>query len=160
MPISTAPASKLPPSRQHGFTLVEMMIVVALMGLLTAAVILSVGHTGAGAADTATTFASRLAAARDEAILAGSPIGAWVTPSGYGFDRFSDGHWEVMSDKPFDGANWGEGTAVAVASAKDSRGRVRFDSLGMPDRPFAVAVNRNGHSATVRVSANGDIGVK
>jgi general secretion pathway protein H len=144
---------------RNGFTLVELMIVIAVMALLTGAVMLTTGGGGGGVVTTATKFASRMAAARDQAILGGKPISAWVTPSGYGFDRYSEGQWRQMTAKPFDGANWGYGTRVAVASADGARGRIRFDSLGLPDRAFAVTLARGRQSASVRIAANGDVAV-
>ena len=145
---------------RNGFTLVELMIVIAVMALMTGAVLLTAGSPSGRATDNATRFASRIAAARDQAILAGKPIGAWVTPSGYGFDRYSGGHWEAMSAKPFDGDNWGQGTDVSVSPGEGGRGRIRFDSLGMPDRAFAVTIVRDGRETVVRVAANGDVAVQ
>ena len=142
---------------RNGFTLIELMVVIAVMGLLAGAVILTVGAPGGGPQPTAARFAGRLAAARDQAILTGQPISAWVSPSGYGFDRFREGHWEAMTDKPFDAANWAKGTDVGGAAATSGRARVRFDSLGMPDQPFEIRVSRGGQAALVRVDANGDV---
>lgn len=145
---------------RNGFTLVELIVVIALMALLTGAVVLTVATPG-GAGDSASRFAGRLAAARDEAVVSGRPVSAWVSPSGYGFDQLSRGRWQPMAEKPFDGADWDKGTTVATAAAAGSegRGRVRFDSLGLPDQPFAVRIERDGRSAAVRVAANGDVTV-
>ncbi|MFP5328532.1 MAG: GspH/FimT family pseudopilin [Alphaproteobacteria bacterium] len=145
---------------RNGFTLVELMIVIAVIGLLSGAVIFTVGPPGGGPGESAARFAGRLAAARDQAILTGQPISAWTSPSGYGFDRFRDGHWEAMSDKPFDTENWAKGTDVAAAAPPGGRARVRFDSLGMADQPFEVRVSRGGQAARVRVDANGDVSVE
>lgn len=144
---------------RNGFTLVELMVVVAVMGLLAGAVVLTVGAPGSGPTESATRFAVRLAAARDEAILTGRPISSWVSPSGYGFDRYGDGHWEPMTDKPFEGDDWDEGTQVAFASDAGGRARVRFDSLGLADSQFALRVTRDGRAATVRIAPTGEVTV-
>lgn len=143
---------------RNGFTLVELLVVIAVMALLTGAVVLT-AVSPAGASDSATRFAGRLAAARDQAVLSGRPVSAWVSPSGYGFDQLSAGRWQRMTDRPFEGADWGRGTTVrsAAAAAGEGRARVRFDSLGLPDQPFAVRIERDGRAAEVRVAANGDV---
>lgn len=145
--------------QRNGFTLVELMVVIALMAVMAGAVVVSAG-TGSGPADTATRFASRLAAARDEAILTGRPISAWATASGYGFDQLRAGHWERYSTKPFAGADWGAGTQITFASADKGRARVRFDALGMPDQPMVLRISREGRTMHVRVAANGDVTVE
>lgn len=144
---------------RNGFTLVELMVVIAVMGLLAGAVVMTAGMPGGGPADSAARFAGRLAAARDQAILTGQPISAWVTSSGYGFDRFREGHWERMTGRPFDGDNWKHGTDVAVGEPA-GRLRVRFDSLGMADQPLALQLSSGGRTAIVRVAANGDVAVE
>ena len=141
---------------RNGFTLVEMMIVVAVMALLAGVAVLAFGPIGADPKDAATRFASRVAAARDEAILTGRPISAWVSRSGYGFDQLRDGRWEKLEQKPFKAADWGTGMQASM----ESRTRVRFDSLGIADRPLRIRLSRNGESAGVRIAANGEVTVE
>lgn len=144
---------------RNGFTLVELMVVIAVMGLLAGVVVMTAGMPGGGPADSATRFAGRLAAARDQAIVTGQPVSAWVTSSGYGFDRFRRGRWEPMVERPLDGDDWKEGTGVAIGS-ESGRLTVRFDSLGMADRQVALRLSRDGRTAVVRIAANGDIAVE
>lgn len=141
---------------RNGFTLVELMIVIAVMALLASAVALTAGSVGSGPQDVATRFASRLAAARDEAILTGRPVGAWVSPSGYGFDQLREGRWERLQEKPFEGDDWGRDMAMTL-SGEQARSRIRFDSLGLPDQPLQLNLSRDGRAAAVRVAANGDV---
>lgn len=143
--------------RRNGFTLVELMVVVAVIALLAGAVVMSMGSPSGGARETAARFATRLAAARDQAILTGQPISAWVSPSGYGFHRLAEGYWQPMDEKPFNGDDWAKGVELTVSEAQSGRQRVRFDSLGMVDAPFEVRLGRDGRTALVRVAANGDV---
>jgi general secretion pathway protein H len=145
--------------QRNGFTLVELMVAIMLLALIAGAVMLTVGEVGGGPKEPAMRFATRLAAARDQAILAGQPISAWVAPSGYGFDRFRGGHWERLEERPFDGADWPSGTTLSLGARTEGRTRVRFDSLGLPDSPESFRLVRNGQAANVRIFANGDVKV-
>lgn len=145
---------------RNGFTLVELMVVIALMALMAGAVVVSAGAPGSGPSAEATRFASRVAAARDQAIVVGKPMSVWVAPSGYGFEIYQGGVWQSLSARPFTGGNWGGGTTIAFAGGAEPRQRLRFDSLGLPDRPTSVGVQRDGRTAQVRIAANGDVTVE
>ena len=145
---------------RNGFTLVEMMIVIAVMALLAGVAVLTFGTGSAGPDEAATRFASRVAAARDQAIMTGRPISAWVSASGYGFDQLRDGRWERLEQKPFDGEDWGAGMQVGLTGAAASRARVRFDTLGVADQPLDLRLSREGKSAAVRIAASGEVTVE
>ncbi len=145
---------------RNGFTLVEMMIVIAVMALLAGVAVMTVGAPGAGPHDAASRFAGRMAAARDDAVLSGQPISAWVTASGYGFDQLRNGRWENMEQKPFDTVDWGPGMEAGLSGAGASRARVQFDSLGVADQALTLRLSRAGESAGVRIAANGEVTVE
>jgi len=159
MPTFTAERAEHAVAR-NGFTLVEMMIVIAVMALLAGVAVLTVGLPRAGPRDAATRFASRMAAARDEAVVTGRPMSAWVSASGYGFDQLRDGQWEELERRPFDGADWGPGMQVGLTGAAASRARVQFDSLGIADQPLTLRLTRADESAGVRITANGEVMVE
>ena len=146
--------------RRNGFTLVEMMAVVAIMAVMASAVILVSGPMGGGPGDAASRFASRVAAARDQAIVTARPTGAWVTQSGYGFDEYRDGAWRDLSSRTLRQRDWDSGTSVTLGSASEGQGRLRFDTLGLPESPLTVTLARGGQSARVIVAANGDVEVR
>ncbi len=153
--------------RRDGFTLVEMLIVMTVMALLASAVVLTVGSGGRGVATDASRLASRIAAARETAIVTARPVGVWITRSGYGFDIRSGGAWRPAAQKPFETVNWPEGTRVAVAgmagrqaALSGGKGRLVFDNLGLPDSPMRLDLSRGGRSAEVAVFPNGDVQVQ
>src|SRR3546814_1297052 len=77
------------------------MVVVAIIGFVSAAVVLAMPDPRGRVIDDADRFAARVAAARDEAVITARPMGVWVSPSGYGFLRREAGHWIEMETKPF-----------------------------------------------------------
>ncbi len=145
---------------RNGFTLVELMVVLMVMALFAGAVVMTIGDVRGDSSQSADRFAARLAAARDEAIVGGAPISAWVTASGYGFDRYQAGRWQPLTTRPFEQADWDEGTAVAVEGAAEPRARIRFDSLGMPDAPLTLRLARNERASFIDIIANGDVKVR
>lgn len=140
--------------RENGFTLVELLVAITVMALLASAVVLTMPSSSGGADRAVSQFAARAAAARDQAILSGRPIGLWVTPSGYGFESLQGGAWQPLTQKPLQQTNWGGEVQAAVGAGA---GRVRFDPTGLPDRPLDVTVAEGGRSATVRITASGDV---
>ncbi len=141
-----------------GFTLIELLVVIAVMALLAGAVIMTIGPSGDDAQTVAGRFASRVAAARDEAVVGGRPVAIWVAPSGYGFERFAGGRWQPLTSKPFEPRDWGKDITAAPQSG--SAARVGFDAIGLPSDGFAVVVGDGASRATVTVAANGDVAVK
>lgn len=160
MPTSTAARTEIGALKDEGFTLVELMVVIAVMALIAGAAVLTMGAPGTGPQDSATRFATRLAAARDEAVLRARPVSAWVTASGYGFEQYAGGQWQPMTAKPFDGANWPDETRVSLADSSSARVRVRFDSLGLPEAPARFSLAADGRTVAIAVAANGDVRVE
>lgn len=146
--------------QRNGFTLVEMMIAVALMALFAGATIFTISSVGQASADTASRLASRLAAARDMSIVSGHPVGGWVTASGYGFEQLRAQEWQPFTEGPFAAADWERGTSVSFGGNEQGHGRVRFDTLGVPQQPLVVRIASGGRTAEVRVSATGDVSVE
>lgn len=153
--------------RRNGFTLVEILIVMMVMALLATAVVLTADTGRRGVAADATRLASRIAAARETAIVAARPVGIWISRSGYGFDIRSGGAWQPANRKPFDTVDWPAGTTIAgtglagrQAALGGGRMRLVFDNLGLPDAPMSLRLDRDGRSAQVAVAANGDVKVE
>src|SRR5690606_17350002 len=101
-------------SAQQGFTLIELMVVLTIIGFISAAVVLAMPDPRGRVIEDADRFAARVAAARDEAIVTSRPMGVWVSASGYGFQRRAGAQWVTMEDKPFATANWKAGTRALV----------------------------------------------
>ncbi|SEI74478.1 type II secretion system protein H (GspH) [Sphingomonas sp. OV641] len=132
---------------ERGFTLVELMIVIAVIGLASAAAVLAMPDPRGRLVDEGARFATRVRAARDAAVIGGRPVSVWVTPAGYGFDERRGGQWIAIAEKPLRVAQWSDGTQAILSE----RARVTFDSTGMADRMLEVSLRRDRTRITVTV---------
>ncbi|WP_188446660.1 GspH/FimT family pseudopilin [Sphingomonas psychrolutea] len=141
---------------EHGFTLIELMIVVTIIGLASAAVVLALPDPRGRLTDEAERFAARTRAAHDLAIVGAQPISVWVSAGGYGFDERRDGAWVAMAERPLRVTQWSKGTS-AQPSGENSRDRVLFDPTGIADRPLDVTLERSDQTIVVHVGTDGKV---
>lgn len=139
-----------------GFTLIELMVVVAIMALASAAVVLTLPDGNEQLRADAERFAGRVAAARDAAVVQARPMAVWVSPSAYGFARREQGAWRPLEDKPFATTSWRDGV---VADTAGEQLRLTFDGTGMTAEPVAVNLTRRGRRAAVTVDAAGRVAI-
>lgn len=159
MRISTAskPSHINIPDSERGFTLVELMVVIFIVGLASLAVVMTARSPERGARDEAEHLAARIAAVRDHAILQSRTMAVWVRPSGYGFETRSDGTWRPLSQAPFATSDWRRGTSVQIDGARQMR--IAFDSTGLPSNAASIAIKRGDALVTVNLAATGDVRV-
>ncbi|KQT32735.1 type II secretion system protein GspH [Sphingomonas sp. Leaf412] len=140
---------------QDGFTLVELMVVIAIIGVASAAVVLAMPDPRGRLMDEAARFATRTRAAHDMAIVDNRPVSLWVTRDGYGFDEWRGGRWSPAADTSLRVATWKDGTRATGLT----RERVTFDTTGLADRPLVVSLTREGTRAQVAIAADGSVRV-
>jgi general secretion pathway protein H len=144
-------------NKDRGFTLVELMVVIAIIGVFAAGVVMAIPDPRGRLSDEAERFAARTVAARDLAIVEGRPVAVRVTARGYAFDQRRQGSWLPLSDKPLRSQPWSEGTAALVGQGGTVR--AAFDATGQPSEPVTVRLTRAGEQVSVSVTADGGVRV-
>ncbi len=142
-------------SAQQGFTLIELMVVLTIIGFISAAVVFAIPDPRGRVIEDADRFAARVAAARDEAVVTARPMGVWVSASGYGFQRRDGAAWVAVEDKPFVTTRWKGGTQALVG--KDGRQQIGFDGTGLPTDPMTLTLAREGERVSVTVDTAGKV---
>jgi general secretion pathway protein H len=131
---------------EAGFTLVELMVVLAILGLATAAVMLSLPERGGSLAAEAERFAARAKAARDDAILDARAATVALAPGGYEVTRRSEAaHYD-----------WAPGTQAELSGGVANR--IRFSATGLAD-PAQLVLRRAGRVAAVEIGGDGNVRV-
>ena len=137
---------------RNGFTLVELMVVLVILGLATTAVVLAMPERGGSVEAEAERLAARTKAARDDAIVKSRPVALLVDAGGYAFARRRGGQWESGERH-----EWGEGTAVDSTGA--AKGRSRFDSTGLAE-PLRITLHRHDRQVAVVIGPDGNVHVQ
>lgn len=154
MPTSTETIERR--AGERGFTLVELMVVLAIMALAATAVVLTIPGEERTVRSEADRLAARLAAARDVAVIEGRGVAVSFAPSGYGFERRIEGAWQPLPGRAFERRSWPGGVRF-VAGDGQGAARIIFDRVGTSPTPQAVVLSGGDAREIVRVSATGEV---
>jgi general secretion pathway protein H len=149
------PTSAIGETSEAGFTLIEMLVVLTILGIAAGAVLLTAPDSRRTLIDEAERFAAGLERAKEEAVLTNRTIDVQITPEGYAFGVISRGLRRPLDQRPFGSIAWSEDT-MAVFSRSDQRSRIAFDSTGIVT-PAAVDLYRSDGHVRVRVDMAGSV---
>jgi general secretion pathway protein H len=127
---------------EAGFTLVELMVVVTIIGLMATAVILSAPGRRTLSAE-AEQFAARLVHAQQEAVLSNRPVAVQVTTEGYHFRVRRNGDWGPLEEGSLEGSD---------------KALISFEPTGASE-PSVVSLSRQAERLRVSVGASGRVQV-
>lgn len=158
--------------RQRAFTLLELVVVLALMGVILSFARLSLGDGGAAARheQDARTLLAALRLAQEEAVLDGREFGLRMAGDGYDFMQLSGKTWQPMTgSRPLRARRLGadqrltlrvDGYPVPLADQLDATDRPQVFLLSSGEAtPFCIAVEgRAPHRPwQVCTDASGDL---
>ncbi|HYE29672.1 MAG TPA: GspH/FimT family pseudopilin [Allosphingosinicella sp.] len=142
-------------ARQKGFTLVELLVVLVIVGLAAAAVVLAMPDPRGALRGEALRLAARADAARERAMMDNRPVALVLREDGYGFEMRVGGEWRAVGERPFLAQQWSEGTRAAIESGE---ARIVFDSTGFAE-PARLRLVRGRDEARIEVTDGGRIHV-
>ena len=140
---------------EAGFTLVELMVVLAIVGLTTGAVLLTTTDGRPSVAREAERFGARLIRAREEAVLSNRAVDVALSSRGYSFRTRDAGGWRPLSEAPFGPVDWAADTAMVDETRG---GRIAFDGTGA-SMPAAILLTRGDRRTRVTVDSAGNVRV-
>ena len=144
-------------SKSEGFTLIELMVVITIIGVMSTSVVLLFPDPRGSLVSEAERFAARALAVRDEAVIGSRETALSVDRGGYAFERRRKGVWGPLDDKPFARELWSDGTVAMIA---DSTGaRVTFDPTGLASVPLHLTLERGNERIAIDLETDGTIRV-
>ncbi len=146
-----------PPRTAHGFSLLELMLVVAIIGMATTVVLLTLPDGDAALHRQADGFAAHLRRAQETAILGGRTVRVAVEPGGYRFARLDHGQWLPLQEGPFAARTWHDGVLPRMPRDTAQVG-FSFDPTGMAE-PQALVLDNGRQQIGIRVARSGKVNI-
>jgi general secretion pathway protein H len=143
------------PVAEAGFTLVELMVAIVIIGMMAAAVVVALPDRQGSVAHDGTALAARLVMARDLSITGGRDVAVKVDAAGYGFAVREAGGWRAPREKALAARPWAPGVTV---EATIDDGTVIFDTTGLAT-PGQVILRQDGATSRISIDSGGAVRV-
>ena len=137
---------------ERGFTLIELMVVLAIVGVMSAVVVLAMPDPRGRLVDEAERFAARTIAARDNAIISAHATRLAVDTDGYRFEQRRGGTWQNIAERPLKQVSWADGTKASAVI-------VHFDPTGLAAPPARITLQRGDERVDIAIGADGGVHV-
>lgn len=138
--------------RRGGFTLVELMVTITIVGLAAGAVMLAAPRARPAASFEAERLAARLQRAREEALLTNRVVAVDIDGAGYRFSALDASGWTPLAAGPFGPAAWPDGAGLGTTAAV----RVAFDPTGAA-APAVVRLGGGRAARAITIDAAGEV---
>lgn len=161
--------------RSRGFTLVEILVGLAILAFTSAIIVFNAAPPRDAAQDDADRFAAKLQLAREQAILQGAPIEVEINASGYRFLSYDGEEWREIAAPGLAPERFRAAVVIDTAGVDPSLANERFlNTAGLPQEEqstFRVPIDpigaaaplivqfTGGRGAMVALSENGDLSV-
>lgn len=147
------------PCRQRGFSLVELLVALFIIGLLAGVAVLSLPDDRAQLRTEADTLAARAEAARDLAVTGGRPVALLIGPAGHALEQRRDGGWRPLASDRFALVPWRKGTRARFGGSggAGAQGRVVFDPLGLSASDVQLELAHGSAHAVLRITRSGEV---
>ncbi len=149
--------------QDHGFTLMELMVVLVIIGIMSSFVILNLPAGKQDIAEEAEHIAARFTLAAREAVLRGETIGIIITQGSYRFVRRSRGSWHVLALNPgTQSYDWPENATMNLFVGGERQLLPRNISVGSQAvprlyytatseaSPFEIVITRGDETAKIK----------
>lgn len=148
------PTSAIGKRSESGYTLIEMLVVITILGIAGGAILLTAPDSRRTLIDEAERFAAGLERAKEEAVLTNRTVDVQITSEGYTFGVTSRGMHRALDQRPFGSIAWSDDTTAVVSGKQPSR--IAFDSTGIAT-PVEVDLFRSDGHVRVRVDMAGSV---
>ena len=150
------PISGIGAKRAAGFTLVELLIVLAILAAAATTVVLTLPDERGQLRRQAERFAARLQHAEQEAVLTNRRIAVRLDAQGYGFRVQRAGQWQPLEAAGLESAVWDE-RVTPILDQGDGL-VARFDPAGLTE-PLRLVLALDEARVAVILEASGKVRV-
>lgn len=150
--------SAAPRISQAGFTLVEMMTVLVIIGLMSSAVILTLPQNKPAIDTQSETLLRGVNVMAQSSLISGTPSALGLSENQYAFMEYIDGEWEAPVSIDFtngvravlqkDGAD--------IKLSDDIQPLIMFEANGL-STPFSLTLSDSENTATLRSVGDGRV---